>query len=96
MNRQHTQGPWKVILSDNATPHIMHGDGCYIEERDKLVCIMPAEITMPFNSLNNARLIAAAPEMLKALEIIANGGEGQFQWSMIKAEALARKVISNA
>lgn len=43
----------------------------------------------------NAKLIAAAPEMLEALEIIASGGEGQFQWSMTKAEALARKVISN-
>jgi len=30
----------------------------------------------------------------KALTLIASGGEGQFQWSMTKAEVLARDTIS--
>lgn len=33
-------------------------------------------------------------EMYEALKIIASGGKGQFQWSMTKAEALARDTIS--
>jgi len=42
----------------------------------------------------NAYLIAAAPEMYEALKVIASGGEGQYQWSITKIEALAREAIS--
>lgn len=68
---KHTKGPWHVVLSDNATPHIMHENGhdfTDISEISSCVCVMPAEITYSYNSLANARLIAAAPELLEALE----------------------------
>jgi hypothetical protein len=70
---KHTPGPWHWRLSDNATPHIEHGD-CLPDEIGMLknrVCVMPSEIMHDYNSLANARLIAAAPEMLEALEYVA-------------------------
>lgn len=68
---KHTPGPWHVILSDNATPHVTHEHGYNftdISDVSSRVCVMPAEITYSYNSLANARLIAAAPELLEALE----------------------------
>jgi hypothetical protein len=72
--RKHTPGPWHWRLSDNATPHIEHGD-CLPDEIGMLknrVCVMPSEIMHDYNSLANARLIAAAPEMLEALKVLCN------------------------
>ncbi|MCY1197219.1 hypothetical protein D9M72_85800 [compost metagenome] len=65
-----TPGPWHLRLSDNATPHILHGDSTAdLDDMAHLVCVMPAEITQSFNSFANARLIAAAPQLLAALQI---------------------------
>lgn len=71
--QQHTPGPWHVVLSDNATPHILHEHGCDssdFSDFSSRVCVMPAEIVADYNSLANARLIAAAPELLEALEMV--------------------------
>lgn len=68
---EHTPGPWEMLLSDNATPFILHGKDAHlygIDDRDHLVCVMPAEITRNFNSFANARLITAAPDLLEALK----------------------------
>jgi hypothetical protein len=70
MSAQHTPGPWHLRLSNNATPHIEHGD-CFrdeVGELDNRICVMPAEIVQSFNSFANARLIAAAPDLLEALQ----------------------------
>lgn len=72
---KHTPGPWKVVLSDNATPHVQHIHGVdwtYVCDLSSRVCVMPAEITSSYNSLANARLIAAAPELLEALHGLLN------------------------
>jgi len=61
-------------MSDNATPHIMHKcghDWTDTGDRSSIVCIMPPEILSNYNSLANARLIAAAPDLLEALEPFA-------------------------
>lgn len=59
-----TPGPWNISMSNNATPHICANGGFWHDqEPENRVCVMPAEITYNYNSLNNARLIAAAPEL---------------------------------
>lgn len=65
---KHTPGPWQIIGSDNATPHIMTHEAAGILDREFLVCAMPAEISHSYNSWANARLIAAAPDLLEALQ----------------------------
>jgi hypothetical protein len=47
-------------------------------------------------SMKLRRLQAAAPDLLGALEVIASGGRGQFQWSLTKAESLAAAAIAKA
>ncbi len=66
-----TPGPWHVVLSDNATPFIQHEGGqdwSDIDDRSSRICHLPAEVMEDFNSLNNAHLIASAPDLLLALE----------------------------
>lgn len=69
----HTPGPWHLVLSNNATPFVMHEHGddwTDIHDLASIICIMPAEITRSYNSFANARLIAAAPELLQVLKDI--------------------------
>lgn len=69
----HTPGPWHLVLSNNATPFVMHEHGddrTDIQDLASIICIMPAEITRSYNSFANARLIAAAPELLQVLKDI--------------------------
>lgn len=70
---KHTPGPWHLVLSNNATPFVMHEHGddwTDIQDLASIICIMPAEITRSYNSFANARLIAAAPELLQVLKDI--------------------------
>jgi hypothetical protein len=69
---KHTPGPWYLRQSDNATVFIEHSD-CHLDavgNIDNRICVMPVEITSKHNSLNNARLIAASPDLLEALKEI--------------------------
>ena len=87
MSTQHTPGPWHLRLSNNATPHIEHGD-CFrdeVGELDNRICVMPSEITQSFNSFANARLIAAAPDLLEALEHVIYWDNGKPEWEMARA-----------
>lgn len=67
---QHTQGPWEIIWPENkgVSPRIKcdsFGTICRLND------IWPTENGYEEN-LANARLIAAAPELLEALEIITD------------------------
>lgn len=71
---KHTPGPWKFYLDvgdlDNATAFIKAANGA-------LVCEMvnaQKDDNAEWSSVPNAQLIAAAPEMLAALETFANIG----------------------
>ena len=64
-----TPGEWELHGSDNATPHILHDNvghhgGPTIDDRDSVVCTMPAEITQKYNSWANARLIVYVPALV--------------------------------
>lgn len=56
---KHTNQQLKIMMSDNATPHIMTTRALDIDDLDNLICWMPAEITRKFNSLANARRLVA-------------------------------------
>ena len=60
MTTQHTPGPWKVTR--NVTPGQFGTDTKIRDSRDGVIAVMHV------NADANARLIAAAPAMLKALQ----------------------------
>lgn len=71
MSAKHTPGPWRVVISDN-------GDRCEIEAANK-DCVARAFAPFPFDTSwderdANARLIAAAPELLEALQDLVDTG----------------------
>ena len=93
----YTKGPWHVVGSDNATPHIQHergGDWTDIDDLSSRVCVMPAEIMNSYNAWENARLIAAAPDLLEAL-ILASQSAG-FQYMFHEARDVIEKAIAKA
>jgi hypothetical protein len=68
-----TPGKWSYILSNNATPFIMHENGddaCDVDDYTSLVCSMPAEIMNRYNSRNNARLIEKAPDLAHTVSVL--------------------------
>ncbi len=86
---QHTPGPWM--------PH--HDKGrLYVEtHRDDVICMVARGLGTPEDQAN-ARLIAAAPEMLAALNEIAAWGDGEVGPHMDEpgAACIARAAITKA
>lgn len=60
----HSPGPWS--LSPHSWRRIISAPGDGYITRD--VCVLDASTMSAFSQEDNARLIAAAPELLKALE----------------------------
>jgi hypothetical protein len=88
----HTPGPWEVITSPHALPQV------YSAWRDNSRECITDRV---FNG--NAKLIAAAPELLAALQCLAELAEKQLNQSATHdgltncaAIARAREVISKA
>ena len=65
MTDEHTPGPW--TLEDRCYKYIIHKPGDGYITRD--VCRMDDSTMSAFSQKANARLIAAAPDMLNALRI---------------------------
>jgi hypothetical protein len=66
MNK-HTPGPWQYVFEGGTTAFITEVDGSTI------ICIRTTENTTAHKNLAaNVRLIAAAPELLEALEALLN------------------------
>ena len=81
MNTQHTPGPWRTDVRD---PAFVNYD---VRTDDTIICTMGIEMPTEEEAAN-ARLIAAAPELLEALEDLVN------MWSaanMVKARAAIAK-----
>lgn len=65
MSAQHTPGPW--TLDDRGCKFIVHKTGDGYITRD--ICRMDGSTMAAFAQEANARLIAAAPELLAALQL---------------------------
>lgn len=76
---KHTNGPWRVSVK---------GDKFFgIESNDGNICILAAEHKDRINKEANARLIAAAPDLLEALQEI---------FGMITRGELVRDISNDA
>ena len=69
MNIKHSMGPWKV-LHHTAPQH--DGDRAVYAPGNKLICEMNGGPNDDSETLANARLIASAPELLKALKRVSH------------------------
>ena len=93
---EHTPGPWKrSIVNRNFSPKIYGPDDWMVADCSRIVKRSMEEETA------NARLIAAAPELLEALEAFANvgpEGRGFYGWheAYNPAIAKARAAIAKA
>lgn len=72
---QHTKGPWQFSKSDNATLELFPSIAIYAgdDESATLICeVIHTQRNKVVNSnfIPNARLIAAAPDLLEALETL--------------------------
>ena len=93
---KHTPGPWQYVFEGGTTAFITEADGSTI------ICIRTTENTTAHKNLAaNARLIAAAPELLEALReyraAILFAQDKQALMSAIKsADDKARAAIAKA
>ena len=85
---KHTPGPWAALMQD--PPTIADRRGCRVATS----CALPGQSAEEQEA--NARLIAAAPDLLAALRVIAEDGRrdgwipsyhwGEAQKAIVKAE----------
>lgn len=89
MGTTHTPGPWKAHLNQVAIVEMSDGHQFYVGGENQSIGTIDA----------NALLIAAAPELLAALEIIANSEEQHGDTVICDFETLqgvARAAIAKA
>lgn len=96
MNTQkHTQGPWSVAFyGETERPVIKHGDQSIADVRG---CELDDSTS---HSLANARLIAAAPELLAAAEALVEFADGNNRLNLTgklaESVGLARAAIAKS
>lgn len=67
METKHTPGPWNAVeLSYNSSAYYIYGSGK--DKRSLAVAHIPRSTIQPMEA--NARLIAAAPDLLAALKLL--------------------------
>ena len=70
MSGQHTSGPWKVIET-----HYLPHDGDHVADMSNGLMVVPSMFGLG-DPLADARLIAAAPDLLEALKVLADEANG--------------------
>lgn len=93
---RHTPGPWKAVEAAYNPPGwlwVQNGPGALLAD-------VHQNVNIPLDARNaNARLMAAAPELLEALQEIITGADGE-GWSQLdagftKARAAVAKALGN-
>lgn len=87
MNTKHTPGPWH--LGKRAAAKAIYGD------KGEEVCQMLGHFNADDENLANARLIAAAPELLEALQVIASQSLGD-DWTAEQAITFVKEHARSA
>ena len=99
MNAKHTPGPWNIGSSDLPVSRMsIHCKG-HKESCHSTVALMVSRMTIGIShdeELANARLIAAAPEMLEALEKLLSIQERGDVASWANEWGEARAVVAKA
>jgi len=99
---KHTAGPWFIgVSSDDDQIHCIDAFDISRGRGNLEVCKVWGTVNdteESDQSKANARLIAAAPELLEALEVVLNAGRGTSRRIILDAEdeALARAAIARA
>ncbi len=82
LDEKRTQGEWTFNLSDNATPYILSKEQEHWPDLDVDDSFLwfPSEISKSYNSFNNAKFTASAPQMaslirklLARIEVLESG-----------------------
>ena len=84
MSTQHTPGPWSVAV----------GDGCFVVETNDAFIRFVIHGSNQEGDEANARLIAAAPDLLEALNKLLPGAEAM-GWDTEKARAAIAKAAGD-
>ena len=93
---RHTPGPWKAVEAAYNPPGwlwVQNGPGALLAD-------VHQNVNIPMDARNaNARLMAAAPELLEALQEIITAADGE-GWSQLdagftKARAAVAKALGN-
>ena len=92
MSAKHTPGPWR--LDNRGTTYIVDKPGDGYITRD--ICRMDSSTMSAFHQEGNARLIAAAPDLLDALQQWAHAVEIGDEVELINASAARDAAIAKA
>lgn len=90
METKHTPGPWEVDAIDSTTIQIK-AEGAVVAE----VASASAFTRLSEEQRANARLIAAAPELLDALQNFADQMDGCMNWPDTTSSQIALGDIAN-
>jgi hypothetical protein len=82
----HTQGEWKV---DEGNSHL------FIVSGENEIANIPKDIDTPIETLANAKLIAAAPDLLDAAQSVLDTLDAMVQDSMIEGMSMVLKAAIN-
>ena len=92
--KTHTAGPWRFRVSGSDGVYILPDTG---DKREDLKYIAKVDGRDLLTDQKNAALIAAAPELLEALEeMLTNGGTTPGEWMPLEIYRKAEAAIAKA